>query len=57
LHHHRGESADEVKDHIAEPPERVLDVLAEDRQEQHVAEDVIPAGMHEHRRDPANTPR
>ena len=57
LHHRRRESAGEVKDQIAEPPKCVLDVLTEDRQEQHVAEDVIPAGVHEHGRDPADTPR
>jgi len=56
LHHRRGESAGKVKDQIAEPPERILDVLAEDRQKQHVAQDVIPAGMQEHGRDPTNTP-
>src|SRR6185437_1935252 len=56
LHHCRGESAGKVKDQIAEPPERILDVLAEDRQKQHVAQDVIPAGMQEHGRDPTNTP-
>jgi hypothetical protein len=35
----------------------VLDVLAEDRQEQHVAEDVVPAAVHEHGREPAERPR
>ena len=37
--------------------ERVLDVLAEDREEEHVAEDVIPAAVQEHRGDPAVAPR
>src|SRR6478752_5491082 len=57
LQHHRGESAGKVKEQIAQPPECVLDVLAEDRQKQHVAQDVVPAGMHEHGRDPSDTPR
>ncbi len=38
-------------------PERVLDVLAEDREEEHVAEDVVPAAVHEHRGEPADPPR
>ena len=35
---------------------RVLDVLAEDREEQHVAEDVVPAAVQEHRGEPAQAP-
>src|SRR6478609_8024910 len=36
--------------------EGVLDVLAEDGEEEHVAEDVIPASVQEHRRDPTDSP-
>jgi len=32
LHHCRGESAGKVKDQIAETIDRIIDVLAEDRQ-------------------------
>ena len=31
--------------------ERVLDVVAEDPEEEHVAEEVLPAAVHEHRRE------
>src|SRR5204862_7451030 len=41
---------------VAQPSERVLDVLAEDREEQHVAEDVVPAAVHEDRGQPAEAP-
>jgi hypothetical protein len=36
--------------------ERVLDVLAEDRKEEHVAEEVLPAAVHEHGRQRADRP-
>ena len=36
--------------------EGVLDVLSEDGEEEHVAEDVVPASVQEHRRDPADPP-
>jgi hypothetical protein len=57
LQKHCSEPAGEVEDQIAKLAERVLDVLAENRQKEHVAQDVIPAAMQEHRRNPANTPR
>jgi hypothetical protein len=37
-------------------PERVLDVVAEDPEEKHVAADVEPAPVHEHRREDALVP-
>jgi hypothetical protein len=42
LRQHGDEAADEVEDQVPERPERVLDVLAEDHQEQHVAQNVVP---------------
>ena len=57
LGHHRDEAAHEVEREIPEVAERVLDVLAEDGEEEHVAEDVVPAAVHEHRGDPADAPR
>jgi hypothetical protein len=57
LRHHRGEAASEVEDEVQQRPEDVLDVLSEDRQEQHVAQDVIPATMQKHGSDPAEAPR
>src|SRR5690242_18896748 len=53
----RHETPGDVKREISPPPERVLDVLAEDREEPHVAEDVAPASVHEHRGEPAHRPR
>jgi hypothetical protein len=53
LRHHRGE----VEDEVPNRPEGVLDVLSEDRQEQLVAQDVIPATMQKHGSDPADAPR
>jgi hypothetical protein len=55
--HGRDEAAGEVEGQIAQRAEGVLDVLAEDREEEHVPEDVVPAAMEEHRRDPADAPR
>jgi hypothetical protein len=37
-------------------PERVLDVVAEDPEKQHVAEDVLPARVHEHAGEHALVP-
>jgi hypothetical protein len=54
---HRGEAAREVEDNVPQRPEGVLDVLAEDHEKQHVAEDVVPAAMQEHSGDPAHAPR
>ena len=56
LRHRRDEAAGEVEGEVAEVAERVLDVLAEDREEEHVAEDVAPASVHEHRGEPADRP-
>ena len=57
LRHRRDEAAGDVEAEVAEVPERVLDVLAEDGEEEHVAEDVAPAPVHEHRGEPADRPR
>jgi hypothetical protein len=55
---HRGdEAAGDVEAQVAHVAESVLDVLAEDRQEQHVAQDVIPAAVQEHGGEPAHTAR
>ena len=43
----RGETADEVEHDEAKPPHAVLDVVAEDPQVQHVAEQVQPAAVQE----------
>jgi hypothetical protein len=52
LGHRRDEAARDIEREVAEVPERVLDVLAEDGEEEHVAEDVVPASVHEHRGEP-----
>ena len=57
LAHARDEPTCDVEREVAEVPERVLDVLAEDGEEEHVAEQVIPARVHEHRGEPADAPR
>jgi hypothetical protein len=49
LRHHRGESAGEGEDEVGQRPEGALDVLSEDRQEHHVAQDVISAAVLESR--------
>jgi NADPH-dependent FMN reductase len=54
---HGGKAAGDEEGQIAEAAKRVLDVLAEHGQEQHVAEDVVPAAMHEHCGEPADPPR
>jgi hypothetical protein len=56
LRHHRGEPAGEVEGQVPDRPEGILDILAEDRQEQHVAQDVVPAAVQEHGGDPAEAP-
>jgi hypothetical protein len=56
LRQRRDEAAREVEDELAERAEGVLDVLAKDGQEEHVAEDVVPASVQEHRGDPADSP-
>ena len=44
----RGNAAQEVPDQETHPAQRVLDVVPEDPEEEHVAEDVLPARVHEH---------
>ena len=53
----RSQAAGEVPEQEANLAERVLDVVAEDPQEEHVEADVRPAGVHEHRREDAPVPR
>src|SRR5262249_47126999 len=60
LSHGRREPAREVEDEVAEPAHRVLDLRTEGPQEDHVAENVGPAAVHEHRaqdRDPVTAGR
>ena len=57
LQRRRREARGEVPDEEAHLPERVLDVVAEDPEEEHVAEDVLPARVHEHRGEDALVPR
>jgi hypothetical protein len=47
------EPAGEVEQKVAKRAVGVFDVLAEDGQEQHVAQDVVPAAVQEHGGDPA----
>ena len=47
----RRDPTDQVERQIAELPERILDVVAEDPEEQHVAAQVQPARVQEHRAD------
>src|SRR5438094_7802328 len=51
-----GEPGGEVPEQEPDPAERILDVVAEDPEEEHVAEDVEPACVHEHRRERALPP-
>ena len=44
------DSADEVKDHVLDVTVGLLDVVAEDKEKQHVPADVQPAAVHEGRR-------
>jgi hypothetical protein len=48
LSHGRHETAGEVEGEIPKPAEGILDVLAEDREEEHVSQDVVPTAVHEH---------
>jgi hypothetical protein len=45
------QAADQVEDEEANVPDRLLDVVAEDPEEQHVAAEMRPAAMQEHRRE------
>src|SRR5205823_13214612 len=56
LQRRRGQPAREVPDEETSAAERVLDVVAEDPEEQHVPEDVEPAAVHEHARERAVVP-
>src|SRR5205807_7210352 len=48
LERRRREPADDVPEQEANLAERVLDVVAEDPEEEHVPDDVHPAAVHEH---------
>ena len=48
---HRGHPDHEIEDREADVTEVVLDVVAEDPQEQHVARDVKDGAVQEHGRD------
>ena len=56
LQRRRREPAEEVEDDEAHAAERVLDVVPEDPEEQHVAEQVEPVGVHEHGRERGDRP-
>src|SRR5215217_3915579 len=47
----RGEAAEQVEGDELDAPHGVLDVVAEDPQEQHIAPEVQQAAVHEHRRE------
>jgi hypothetical protein len=44
----RGDAGQEIEDQEVDVAELVLDIVAEDPQEQHVAEEMKPASVHEH---------
>ncbi len=52
----RSKAAQEVEDEVAQPAERVLDVVAEDPEEEHVPGQVEDVPVHEHRRDARERP-
>ena len=47
----RRKAADQIEHQECSVPEPVLDVVAEDPEVEHVAAEVHPAGVHEHRRE------
>src|SRR5882762_4662220 len=47
----RDDSADEIKNEISKVTETIFNIVAKDKKEKHVAEDVSDAAMHEHRSD------
>ena len=53
----RGHSCRKVEEEVAEAAERVLDVVPEDPEEEHVPDDVRPAPVREHRREDVRRPR
>ena len=48
LHQGCTESAQQIEKQIAERPQPVFDIVAEDHQEPHVADEVVPASVQEH---------
>ena len=52
----RGDPGQQVEAEEADRPHRVLDVVAEDPEEEHVPDDVQPASVHEHRGQPRDVP-
>src|SRR5215211_726011 len=56
LERRRREAAEKVEDDVAHPAERVLDVVPEDPEKEHVPGEVEPAAMHEHRADDVHGP-
>src|SRR5262249_17798352 len=53
----RDKAAEKVKAEITAAAHAVFDVVAEDPEEPHVADDVRPARVHEHRAEDAERPR
>ena len=51
LRERRGDAAQQIEHQEARPRHRVFDVVAEQPQEPHVADQVHPAAVHEHRRE------
>jgi hypothetical protein len=49
LHHGRSDPAQEIEDEVARVAHGVLDIVAEDPEEQHVHPEMHEAAMHEHR--------
>jgi hypothetical protein len=47
----RGDAGEQVEDEEFEVSEAVLDIVAKDPQEQHIAEQMQPTAMHEHGRE------
>ena len=56
LERRRGEAAEEIEGEEAKVSQRILDVVPEDPKEQHVADDVEPAAVHEHGGDGGERP-
>jgi hypothetical protein len=52
----RGQACREVEEQIADPPERVLHVVPEDPEKQHVHGDVVPPAVREHGRHRVRRP-
>jgi hypothetical protein len=56
LRRRRGEAAEDVEEDEADASERVFDVVPEDPEEEHVAEQVAPAGVQEQRGEDRRRP-